>query len=365
MSSRDRSARGRRADPASEVGSARRLAFPKWVSGVRSLGEVLRQARDVDEALDAVVRSAAEGTASVQATARLLGPRGERLLVGRRAGPPVHGRGGGRFGASEGFLGWVLAHGRVAYTNDPPRDRRFVVHARQTWMPTGVIAGPLLGREGPIGTLSAARRDGRPYRAADAARLGLIAEVASAHLDAARLARLAVTDDLTLLPNPRHLKTALPAAVARAERAREPLSVILLDLDHFGRVNNQYGYDVGDAVLREAADRLRGACRETDVAARKGGEEFLVLLPGTSTLAARRVAERIRRRLAATPVASRAGPISVTGSLGVAALERGEAGPAMLRRVDHAVKMAKRRGRNRTVCWSHAVEHAWQSSRKR
>ena len=364
MTARGRLPSGRRSDFPTEAGRSARPTLARWVPQVRSLGEALRRAQDVDEALDAVVRSAAASTGSVQATARLLGPGGKRLLLGRRVGPPVHGRGGGQFGVAEGFLGWVLSRDQVAYTNDPRRDARFAVRAQQAWMPSGVIAAPLLGREGRIGTLSAARRDGPPYRASDAVRLTLVAEVAAAHLDAARLARLAVTDDLTLLPNPRHLRTALPAAVARAGQEGKPLSVILLDLDHFGRVNNRHGYDVGDAVLREAAERLRRACRETDLVARKGGEEFLVLLPDTSG-AARRVAERIRRHLAATPIESRAGSIPVTGSLGVAVLEKGEPAAALLRRVDHALKMAKRRGRNRTLCWSPVVEREWQSIRKR
>lgn len=159
---------------------------------------------------------------------------------------------------------------------------------------------------------------------------------------------LALTDELTGLPNRRAVLARLQALLAAA--GGPPCAVLLADLDHFKRINDEHGHLVGDEVLKLVAARLTEAVREPVCVGRLGGEEFLVVLPGTDLEAARQVAERIRENVAAIDPLHTALPVALTISLGVAA--SGPAGDSvsdMLRRADAALYDAKRAGRNRVI----------------
>ncbi len=161
-----------------------------------------------------------------------------------------------------------------------------------------------------------------------------------------RLVAMATTDPLTSLANRRAFRDRLEAECSRATRAGIPLGLVLIDLDHFKRVNDTYGHQVGDAVLRDAADRLMRCARREDVTARIGGEEFAWLMPEANLAAATDGAERLRRRIGDTdfPVVGR-----VTASLGVAALDSAAGPDEMVRRADRALYRAKDSGRDRCV----------------
>ena len=160
-----------------------------------------------------------------------------------------------------------------------------------------------------------------------------------------RIAELARTDALTGVPNRRRFEEALEQELARSEREASPLSLIFVDLDHFKRVNDDFGHDVGDAVLVAAARFLQSRLRPYDTLARWGGEELVILLPETSGEQACAIAERLRAGLASVIVPSC--PRSVTGSFGVARRRGGEAASELLRRADEAAYRAKQGGRNR------------------
>jgi len=157
--------------------------------------------------------------------------------------------------------------------------------------------------------------------------------------------RQALTDSLTGIPNRRAAERELQKALAQAERASTPLSVALFDVDHFKRVNDQHGHDVGDEVLRRVAASIDGAKRLTDTVARWGGEEFLAVLP-VSLEGAVNFCERVRREIEQLPCP---GAGHVTVSAGVAALEPGDAIAALVRRADERLYAAKGGGRNRVV----------------
>jgi diguanylate cyclase (GGDEF)-like protein len=160
--------------------------------------------------------------------------------------------------------------------------------------------------------------------------------------------RQATTDDLTGLVNRRRFIEALDSEIVRASTFRSPLSVVLGDLDHFKLVNDRFGHQTGDEVLRRFAGLVREHLRDVDVPGRIGGEEFAILLPGTDATGAVAVAERIRRSLRSlrpTPDGSR----PVTASFGVAQLVTGETGDELLRRADVALYRAKSEGRNRVT----------------
>jgi diguanylate cyclase (GGDEF)-like protein len=163
----------------------------------------------------------------------------------------------------------------------------------------------------------------------------------------AELDRQARSDPLTGLFNRRGFGERMQLAMASAQRSGRPLAVAMLDADHFKRVNDTFGHDVGDLVLRFLARTLQGRVRASDTAARLGGEEFVALLPDTGVEGALVMAEGLREAIAAhlDPVYGR-----ITVSIGVAAMvgEEGD-GPLLLHRADEALYRAKREGRNR-VC---------------
>jgi diguanylate cyclase (GGDEF)-like protein len=171
-----------------------------------------------------------------------------------------------------------------------------------------------------------------------------------AALDA--LAADATTDPLTGLLNRRQLEARAAAAIHLARRHRRPLSCLLLDIDHFKEVNDRYGHLAGDAVLREVARRLRESIRRSDVVARFGGEEFLLLLPETECGGALLAAERIRRYLAAAPVAlpPPRPALFVTASIGVAGWSPDlPDAAALFEAADRALYQAKGSGRDRVA----------------
>jgi len=163
---------------------------------------------------------------------------------------------------------------------------------------------------------------------------------------------MAVTDVLTGLHNRRYMAGQLGGLVRRAVRGGEPVAALLIDIDHFKRINDTFGHDVGDEVLREFAVRLATNVRAVDLACRFGGEEFVVVMPDTGIEMAQRIAERLRRHVAGSPfrVAGAEDPLAVTISIGVTCTA-GEADTpdGLLKRADEAVYDAKAKGRNRVV----------------
>lgn len=165
-----------------------------------------------------------------------------------------------------------------------------------------------------------------------------------------RLEKLSISDGLTGLFNHRHIQIVLHEEFERAKRTGEPVTIIMFDLDHFKQVNDTYGHQVGDRVLRESAGILRGSAREIDKLGRYGGEEFIAILPGTDMGEGCIFAERVRRRLEshAFPLGDHP-PIHMTISAGITTFPAHAASePAdLVRRADEALYSAKTAGRNR------------------
>ena len=162
----------------------------------------------------------------------------------------------------------------------------------------------------------------------------------------------AITDALTGLHNRRYMETHMKRLVSEALQKGRTLSVLVADIDHFKSVNDTYGHDIGDVVLKEFAQRLKGSVRGMDLACRLGGEEFVVIMPDTDLERACQVAERIRGQVATETfdIGKTRQPLRVTASVGVAALERAEdTAEIIFKRADQALYVAKREGRNRVV----------------
>ncbi|MFN9744970.1 MAG: GGDEF domain-containing protein [Betaproteobacteria bacterium] len=160
--------------------------------------------------------------------------------------------------------------------------------------------------------------------------------------------QLARIDALTRLANRTHFQERAVAEISRARRAGEPLTLMLADVDHFKRVNDEHGHEAGDRVLAQVARVMTAALREHDVLARWGGEEFMALLPDTDAALGRAVAERVRLAVASHPVVVDGRPITVTLSFGLATLADGDLHAATLA-ADRALYASKHTGRNRVT----------------
>lgn len=168
----------------------------------------------------------------------------------------------------------------------------------------------------------------------------------------AQTMELAITDALTGVHNRRYLESHLATLVSQATQRGKTLAVLMIDLDYFKAVNDTYGHDAGDEVLKEFARRLRKNVRGIDLACRFGGEEFVVVMPETDLSLAYSVAERLRQRVSGEPFLVNGGAqaIDVTISVGLAILGRPNDTPEnILKRADEALYAAKRDGRNRVV----------------
>ena len=165
---------------------------------------------------------------------------------------------------------------------------------------------------------------------------------------------MAVTDQLTGLYNRRYLASHMSAMFDRAFWTGKPLSLMIMDLDHFKAVNDTYGHDAGDKVLQDFADRIRSSVRGIDLACRYGGEEFLIAMPDTDTAFAGLVAERLRQEVESYSIVLNGGrdTLNVTVSIGIASTEDGpkdDTAQKLIKRADEALYEAKTGGRNRVI----------------
>jgi two-component system cell cycle response regulator len=156
---------------------------------------------------------------------------------------------------------------------------------------------------------------------------------------------MALRDRLTSLHNRHHLDAEMPKLMAEAAQKGSPLSLMVVDIDHFKKINDSQGHSKGDEVLIAVADILRGVCRGQQLLVRYGGEEFVLVLPGATTLQAGLGAERLRERIAAANPAG----IPVTASFGITTLIPGDNFDQMFSRADAALYEAKRAGRNQVI----------------
>jgi diguanylate cyclase (GGDEF)-like protein len=164
-----------------------------------------------------------------------------------------------------------------------------------------------------------------------------------------RLRQMATLDGLTGLLNHGEMQRRLDAEIARANRSGQPLSLILIDIDHFKQINDTHGHPAGDGVLKWLSEMLRKSCRKSDIIARYGGEEFLIILPETDEQRTAQKAETLRREIASQPFRGGGLSIPVTASFGVARLRVEDTKQILVGRVDELLYEAKHNGRNRVA----------------
>ncbi|MEC8443329.1 MAG: GGDEF domain-containing protein [Pseudomonadota bacterium] len=159
----------------------------------------------------------------------------------------------------------------------------------------------------------------------------------------------AFRDPLTGAGNRVALDKTLTREIELAKRHDQPLSILMLDLDHFKKVNDEYGHSMGDKVLKDAVTAMTGCIRQTDMCFRYGGEEFLILLSSADQSGALRIAERVRMGIGQLQFEHRKGDLQVTASIGSATLQVSDTLEELISRADSALYMAKDQGRNRVI----------------
>ena len=255
-----------------------------------------------------------------------------------------------RFRKGEGILGWVAETGEVARVGDIERDQRFADMAERGFPVRSILSVPLSSTGKVMGVLSVSAAREHAF-GEDHEQVGkVLANCAAQAIRISELEVLTVTDAHTRAFNQRYLVPRLQEEMSRSARAATPLSLLLLDLDHFKRVNDRFGHAVGDAVLRAFVDRVRSCVRDIDILVRRGGEEFVLIMPATDSASAVRVANRIRLRLSGAPIRVRDRTLVFqTVSVGVASWDGQEGAERFDERADVAMYEAKRKGRNRVV----------------
>lgn len=250
----------------------------------------------------------------------------------------------------------LYAGGTRPWLGAPTQAHDFLFEGQGTPLSTVALL-PLVHRGAFIGSLNLGSRDAARFAAHSSTDfLERLAALVAVCLDSAlateRLKLAGLTDGLTGVHNRRYFESRCLEEVQAARRSKLPLVCLLLDVDHFKRINDGHGHPAGDAVLRYVARLIRAQLRGSDVVARYGGEEFVLLLPATPLPAALDTAERIRRVIAAQSMPVQvAEPLRITVSIGAAALLPGEDAAALaadlVQRADQALYAAKQGGRNR------------------
>lgn len=251
----------------------------------------------------------------------------------------------------DGITGMVAATGEPVIIDDVTKHPRYICMDPKT---RSEIAVPLTSKNRVIGVLNVESDVPSAFDRVDLRLLNTLANQVAVAVENARLyeetEQLAVTDGLTELFNHRYFQGFLDRELSRARRYTRPLSLIMIDLDHFKGINDTYGHQAGDLVLKRVAVAVRAQARDVDLVARYGGEEFMVVLPETGKREAHALAERIRLsvREQRHPLPDGSGEIQVTISLGVASYpEDGAEKSELVDRVDKALYRSKTNGRDR------------------
>lgn len=269
---------------------------------------------------------------------------------------------GQRFRHNSGLVSMVVANRHpLPYRGDYDPGRQVVFSRRLAPPPMpSLLVLPLLVHERALGTLVL----GSQRRGAFGESVRPTLEVLASHVAVSlanarmlkRLEEMATTDGLTGLFNKRALIEMAAQKIKSSTRFKKPLSVLVCDIDHFKKVNDTYGHDVGDIVIRGFGDVLRRTKRDTDVVARFGGEEFVLVCEETDSEGAALLAERIRAEIEASTFHSAEGSLEVTCSVGVATFPAaGHDWDSLFKATDEALYASKRGGRNRVTVWSPRV----------
>jgi diguanylate cyclase (GGDEF)-like protein len=261
---------------------------------------------------------------------------------------------GFRIKIGEGVAGWVAQTGKPTIVNDASRDPRFTskMDTKTQFRTRSILCAPLISRGRTIGVVEIINRLGGKFTQSDLEVLLTLVEPCAIAIENAILfqkaEQLTITDDLTKLFNSRYLNLYIGREIKRCKRHGIPLSVIFLDLDGFKGVNDQYGHLAGSRTLTEVGAILSQAVRESDILARYGGDEFVVVLPETPPSGALVIAERIRKAIEAHCFLQEQGlQARISASFGIASYPDHALTPeGLIQKADQAMYRVKERDKN-------------------
>jgi diguanylate cyclase (GGDEF)-like protein len=327
----------------------RRIAQAERDAALTRAAHALNVSLELQAVLDTLAREADLAVGGAVAGVYLLDDDGDALATAGHNVPDAWF--GYRVAPGEGIVGRVLAEGRPVTTTDFEQEQAAAGHMVLPGVRSGV--GVPMHWNGELrGALSIGFLDRHEPASEDLHVLEAIADLAVVACHNAEayddIRTAASTDALTGLLNHGAMQVRVREEIARAAREEQPLCCVLIDLDDFKRVNDELGHPAGDALLRRVADALRAEVRPYDQVARYGGDEFVLVLPGTEEHAARVVAERVRTRVQAGAPRTADGPLGDC-SIGVSAWLPGMSADELLAAADRALLLAKRTGKGRVA----------------
>lgn len=323
----------------------------RHLSMATEIGKLLVSTLDLNAVLELIVDGVAQVTGADRCSIMLL--EQDHLRIAAALGLPEEVRQGARVRLGEGIAGWVAAHGRSLLISDIDREDRFRRAEAGRYKAKSLLSVPLLYKERVQGVINVNSTDpARVWTESDESLLTHFAGQAAIAIENARLYQqleeLATTDPVTGINNHRAFQEALGSELSRAERHGQHVSLLLLDVDHFKRINDELGHQRGDAVLRRVGALLSQQLRSMDTVARYGGEEFAVIMPQTAKTDALRSAERLRAAVESEFVNILPESGGMTISIGVSTFpDDAAAKDELIRAADAALYRAKHRGRNR------------------
>ncbi len=325
--------------------------------------EALGSARSEAEVIEAGVESAREVAAFDFAAVTLFHRKGSTHEICAVSGDGADELVGRSFRHNAGLVSMVVANRQALPYRGEYEPSRQTVFARGHEPPAmpSLLVLPLLVHDRVLGTLVLGSSQKHAFSQSVRPALEVLASHMAVSLSNARmLKRLeeqATTDGMTGLLNKRTLIVEAERRIKAAARFGKPLTLLVTDIDHFKNVNDTYGHDVGDVVIKGLGDVLRRIKRDTDIVGRFGGEEFVIVCEQTDEEGGTNLAERIRRELENTTFQTELGPLSVTCSVGVAPFPvAGRDWESLFKATDEALYVSKRSGRNQVTVWKHGLK---------
>lgn len=317
---------------------------------VRRVGETLRSTHDMNQMLGSILNTAADAVDADAATLWRFTPSRDALHASLSVGLDAEAK--GVIPVGEGIVGFVAERAKpvlLPSQGGPPPSRK------EPYFPA-TIAVPIYSEDRITAVLATYRNDQeRLFTKEDLETVVFLAEQGGVAIENVLLheeaQRLSLTDGLTGTWNRRYFQMQFRQVLATAARFSRPFSLLMLDLDHFKKLNDNFGHQRGDAILIEFSRRVKETLREVDTLARYGGEEFIVLLPETDEVGARTTGEKIREAIRSQPFGTLGDePVPVTVSVGVASNPRdGDTFHTLVEAADRALYAAKQAGRDRVM----------------
>ena len=317
------------------------------------ISALINSSLDTDTVLENVLQTATELVQAEASSILLVQEDSEEIVFKTTLGVKAQKVKKFKLKLGEGIAGWVALSGEPILAPDVQKEPRFAEHIAKTiqFKTRNILCVAMKTKNRIIGSLEVINKiggQGACFDEEDMKLLTAMAGQAAIAIENARLYNEAITDELTGLYSYRYFQTHFYREIKRAERMKQPLSILMIDLDDFKKFNDTYGHAMGNRVLRAVADSIKSRIRETDVAARFGGEELVIVLQEIDKEAAMNIAERVRRDVELLEIHDQThGRLGITCSIGVATYPEDTTDrEELFFHADQGMYEAKQRGKN-------------------